>query len=98
VTQSIAAYCIKGNMRLCGGGCRRYVIGVDRHRRRPSSRRSKKKSERCLGGGQAPCAGCPVRAPCLAEALVDGDSSRDGIWSGASIAERPGLRKRASPR
>lgn len=36
------------------------------------------------------CAGCPVRAECLADAL--GDAERHGVWGGTSARERRGLR------
>lgn len=38
------------------------------------------------------CDSCPVRAPCLAEALADPGVA--GVWAGTTSAERAGLRRR----
>lgn len=51
-----------------------------------------------LGENTAPakqvCAGCPVRAECLAEALQD--SHTVGVWGGTSERERRRLRRHAA--
>lgn len=44
----------------------------------------------------ATCAGCPVRATCLADALLRGE--RHGIWGGTSERTRRVLRRRLLPR
>jgi WhiB family redox-sensing transcriptional regulator len=42
------------------------------------------------------CQACPVRTPCLAWALGQGDSS--GIWGGTTEDERRAIRRAAIPR
>jgi len=49
---------------------------------------------RPLDAARAVCAGCPVREPCLAEAVAD--PSIRGVWAGTTFEERVALRK-ASP-
>lgn len=40
------------------------------------------------------CAGCPVKAPCLAYALAEPDLA--GVWGGTTSRERAALRRKAS--
>ncbi|MDX6353219.1 MAG: WhiB family transcriptional regulator, redox-sensing transcriptional regulator [Streptomyces sp.] len=42
------------------------------------------------------CAGCPVRQPCLRDALSGGDVS--GVWGGTTEDERRAMRRRESRR
>ena len=46
--------------------------------------------QRSVNAAKAVCAGCPVRAPCLA----DGLTTRHGIWGGLSERERRATRRR----
>ena len=43
---------------------------------------------------RAVCAGCPVRAECLAFAMDDADARAWGIWGGSSPRERRAMRRR----
>ena len=45
-----------------------------------------------IGEVKAVCAGCPVRADCLDEAL--GRDEQHGIWGGMSVVERRAEMKR----
>lgn len=44
---------------------------------------------------RAICAGCPVREPCLQEALTHDTLADIGIWGGTSARERRDLRRQA---
>ena len=39
------------------------------------------------------CWGCPVKAPCLDEALAHHRSADAGIWGGTTRSERTGMRR-----
>jgi WhiB family redox-sensing transcriptional regulator len=50
-------------------------------------------AEEDVSAAKAVCAGCPVRSPCLAFAVLTGQD--DGVWGGTDAAERKRYRRRA---
>lgn len=61
--------------------------------RQPGSRVGRERYERTAAPAKAICQGCPVKEPCLMEALTVYAQSDDGIWGGTSPMERSEMRR-----